>query len=67
MAKFVGGHLEKIGATRRANGPQFRIIEVGISSEDREEGMSQGATLTIEGIAITMLALHEPGSTDKSG
>lgn len=61
VTELVGGHLEEIGATRRANGPQFRVIKVGIAAKDREEGVGQSAALAIEGIAITMLALHEPG------
>jgi len=67
VTELVSGHLEQIGASRRANGPQFRVVKVGISAKDREEGMRQGAALTVKGIAVSMLALHEPGSKGKEG
>ena len=62
MAEFVGCGLKQVGAFEVLVGPVLRVIKMGVSTIDGEEGMSQGSTLTVKRVAITMSPLFKPGS-----
>jgi len=61
-------HKRKCLRQLKANGGPFPCVSLRFSHRKRrEEGMRQGAALTVKGIAVSMLALHEPGSKGKEG
>lgn len=59
VTKFVSSDLEEICAAWGAYRPELSIIKMSIAAKNGEESMSQSAALSIEGIAITVLALNE--------
>lgn len=47
--------LTSIGVDR----PSLRVVEVGVSTVDREVGVGEGAPRSVEGVAVAVLALLE--------
>ena len=59
-APYVGSGHNEVGTAKCLDRPVLLVIKVGVTSEDGEEGVSQGASLPVKRIIIAMVAFLKP-------
>ena len=61
VAQLVGQGLQHVGAPVGGDGPVLGVVHVDVAAVLREVGVGEGAAGAVEGIAVTVLVLLEPG------
>ena len=61
VAQLVGQGLQHVGAPVGGYGPVLGVVHVDVAAVLREVGVGEGAAGAVEGIAVTVLVLLEPG------
>ena len=61
VAQLVGQCLQHVGAPVGGDGPVLGVVHVDVAAVLREVGVGEGAARAVEGIAVAVLVLLEPG------
>ena len=61
VAQLVGQGLQHVGAPVGGDSPVLGVVHVDVAAVLREVGVGEGPAGAVEGIAVTVLVLLEPG------